>query len=72
MTWWRAKKDREKIESEIYQAKEILMRVEERQPIVDRVHRALTVEMASNHMGDRLKEHFRQSRRRPNGSTGAV
>jgi hypothetical protein len=65
MTWWRAKKDRKKLETEIEQAQEMLMRVEEREPTVDKVHKLLTVEVAGNHMGDRLKEHFRQSRRRP-------
>ena len=72
MTWWRAKKDREKLETEIEQAREMLMKVEEREPKIDRVHKALSVEVSSNHMGDRLKEHFRQSRRRPNHGAGSL
>lgn len=59
------KRERRKLEAEIQEAQEQLDRVEERDSRVDELHKTLRVELTGNHMGERLREHFRESRRRP-------
>lgn len=65
MTWfWKAKKERRKLRAEIEAAQDELTRVENREERVEELHKKLTAEMAGNHMGERLRIHFEQSRRR--------
>lgn len=71
MTWWfkKAKEERRKLKSEISEAEAQLSRANKAEVRVNRLHELLTVEKDQNHMGDRLKESFRQSRRRPDHGT---
>lgn len=60
-----SRKERRKLQAEIKAAREQLERVEARDEQVNEIHRKLRVELEGNHMGERLREHFRESRRRP-------
>lgn len=59
------KRERKKLEEEIKEAKAQLEAIEARDEHVNELHRKLRVELTGNHMGERLREHFRDSRRRP-------
>jgi len=74
MTWFKkAKAERRKLESEIETAQNQLHRANKQAVRVTRLHDILKAEVDQNHMGDRLKEHFQQSRRRPgHGSANSV
>lgn len=74
MTWlWKKTKEQHrKLEEEISEAAKQLTRAEKADVRINRLHNRLRVEVDQNHMGDRLKESFRQSRRRPNHGTGSV
>lgn len=69
MTWFskKAKLERRRLKAEIQEAEEQLRRASKAEVRVNRLHSVLSAEKDANHMGDRLKESFRQSRRRPDG-----
>lgn len=65
MTWRKSKAERRRLEQQVQVAREQLVRASKQEVRVKRLHDVLKVEVDQNHMGDRLKEHFRRSRRRP-------
>jgi len=75
MTWFwkKAKEEHRKLEAEISEAAKQLRRAEKAEVRINNLHQRLKVEVDQNHMGDRLKASFRQSRRRPDhGSASSV
>lgn len=66
MTWFKkAKEERRKLRKEISEAEEQLRRASKAEVRINMLHNTLAAEKDANHMGDRLKDSFRQSRRRP-------
>lgn len=70
MRFWRKKlEDEDQLKAEVEQAKEQLARAEKAQPHVEEVVSELRRHTKDNHLGERLREHFEQSNRRPGHGT---
>lgn len=71
MTWWKwTKKQRKSLKEEVDAAEEQYARAVEADNRINMLHKDIKEALESNHMGERLREHFRQSRRRPNNGVG--
>lgn len=68
MIWFRRKENvDEDLSHELTAAREQLARADAAKPQVDELVQELRTHLKENHMGDRLRESFRQSRRRSDG-----
>jgi hypothetical protein len=71
MSWFkREKKENEDLSHELTAAREQLARAEAAKPQVDELVQELRTHLKENHMGDRLRLSFQESRRRPTNGVG--